>query len=62
MGSLERRLTALVAPTPLRHAQKFVLPVVATALLLLVLWMPHPVLGYASHAHAAMTTATPPQR
>jgi beta-lactamase regulating signal transducer with metallopeptidase domain len=62
MGSLERRLTALVAPTPLRHAQKFVLPIVATALLLLVLWMPHPVLGSASHAHTAMTTATPPQR
>jgi hypothetical protein len=62
MGSLERRLTALVAPTPLRHAQKFVLPVVVTALLLLVLWMPHPVLGSSSHAHAAMTTATPTQR
>jgi len=62
MGSLERRLTALVAPTPLRHAQKFVLPVVVTALLLLVLWMPHPVLGSSSHAHAAMTTATATQR
>jgi beta-lactamase regulating signal transducer with metallopeptidase domain len=62
MGSLERRLTALVAPTPLRHAQKFVLPVVVMALLLLVLWMPHPVLGPASHAHPAMTTATPAQR
>ena len=61
-GSLERRLTALVAPTPLRHAQKFVLPVVVTALLLLVLWMPHPVLGSSSHAHAAITTATPTQR
>lgn len=62
MGSLERRLTALVAPPPLRHAQKFVLPVVVMALLLLVLWMPHPVLGSASHAHGAMTTATPRQR
>lgn len=62
MGSLERRLTALVAPAPLRHTQKFALPVVAMALLLLVLWMPHPVLGSASHAHSAMTTATPPQK
>jgi hypothetical protein len=62
MGSLEHRLTALVAPTPLRHPQKFVLPAVAMALLLLVLWMPHPVLGTASHAHSAMTTPTPTQK
>jgi hypothetical protein len=62
MGSLERRLTALVAPTPLRHAQKFALPAVAMALLLLVLWMPHPVLGSMSHAHGAMATATLPQQ
>jgi beta-lactamase regulating signal transducer with metallopeptidase domain len=61
-GSLERRLTALVAPTPLRHAQKFALPAVAMALLLLVLWMPHPVLGSMSHAHGAMATATLPQQ
>jgi hypothetical protein len=62
MGSLERRLTALVAPTPLRHTQKFLLPVVAMALLLLVLWMPHPVLGSASHSHSPMTTTTASQR
>ena len=62
MGSLERRLTALVAPAPLRHAQKFLLPAAAMALLLLVLWMPHPVLGSASNGHAAMAATTPPQR
>lgn len=62
MGSVERRLTALVAPTPLHYTQKFVLPVVVMALLLLVLWMPHPVLGSASHAHTAMTAPRPPQQ
>jgi hypothetical protein len=62
MGSLERRLTALVAPTQLRNAQKCLLPVAAMALLLLVLWMPHPVLGTSPHAHDAMTTATTSQQ
>lgn len=47
MGSLERRLTALLAPTPLRHAQRFLVPAVAVALLLVVLSTPHPVLGRA---------------
>jgi hypothetical protein len=59
VGSLERRLTALLAPTPLRHAQKFLLPAVVMGILLLVLWMPHPVLGSSSHAHVAMTATTP---
>lgn len=44
-GSLERRLTALLAPTPLRHVQRFLVPAAAIALLLVVLSMPHPVLG-----------------
>jgi len=44
MGSLERRLTALLAPTPLRHVQKFLIPALAIALLLVVLSMPHPVM------------------
>jgi beta-lactamase regulating signal transducer with metallopeptidase domain len=52
MGSLERRLTALLAPTPLRHLQRFLLPAVALGLLFVVLVMPHPVLGKGSHAHA----------
>jgi beta-lactamase regulating signal transducer with metallopeptidase domain len=44
-GSLERRLRALVSPTPLRRAQKFLLPVLTVALLFIVVWMPHPILG-----------------
>jgi hypothetical protein len=50
-GMLERRLTALLAPAPLRLAQRLLLPASAIALLALVLTMPHPVLS--SHAHAA---------
>jgi beta-lactamase regulating signal transducer with metallopeptidase domain len=55
MGSLEHRLKALLAPTPLRHFQRFLLPVAVLALLFVVLAMPHPVLGH-GHAHAAMTS------
>ena len=44
-GSLERRLRALVSPAPLRRAQKFLLPVLTLALLFIVVWMPHPILG-----------------
>jgi bla regulator protein BlaR1 len=43
MGSLERRLTAILAPTPLRHVQRFLVPAMAIALLFVVLSMPHPV-------------------
>lgn len=50
-GMLERRLTALVAPMPLRHVQRFLLPAVALGLLFVVLSMPHPVLEPASNAH-----------
>jgi beta-lactamase regulating signal transducer with metallopeptidase domain len=60
MGSLERRLTLLLAPTPLRHAQKFLVPALAFVLLLAVLAIPHPVLP--NHQHSAMmagaTTST----
>src|SRR6266516_3047595 len=42
MGMLERRLNALLAPTPLRHVQRLLLPAAALSILLLVLWMPHP--------------------
>jgi bla regulator protein BlaR1 len=55
VGTLERRLTQLLAPTPLRHVQRFLLPAAALALLLVVLWMPHPIAG--SHAHNTMTSA-----
>lgn len=56
MGMLEHRLTVLLAPTPLRHVQKVLLPAVVLGLLVLVLSMPHPVLGGASAEHAAMQT------
>ncbi|MEO7823387.1 MAG: M56 family metallopeptidase [Gemmatimonadaceae bacterium] len=58
MGSLERRLAALLAPTPLRHAQRFLVPAMAIALLFAVLSMPHPVLGGESMSHHP-TSATP---
>jgi bla regulator protein BlaR1 len=53
MGSLERRLTALLAPTQLRHLQQFLMPLVVLGLLYVVLVLPHPVLGTRSHAHVA---------
>lgn len=63
MGSLERRLTLLLAPTPLRHAQRFLVPALAFALFLAVLATPHPVLP--NHQHSAMmagaTTSTSPR-
>jgi hypothetical protein len=55
-GMLERRLTQLVAPTPLRLAQRFLLPAVAMGLLLIVLQMPHPVLEHTSSAHSTATS------
>ena len=53
VGSLERRLRQLVAPTSLRKSQRFLLPALALALLLLVVVMPHPILKPDSHTHAA---------
>lgn len=55
VGMLERRLTVLLAPEPIKNVQRFLLPTAAFALLLVVLWMPHPVLGPGSHANMAMT-------
>ena len=51
VGMLERRLTMLLAPTPLRHVQRYLLPVLAIAILILVLSLPHPVLRSASAVH-----------
>src|SRR3982751_1687199 len=45
IGSLERRLRALVSPNALGRNQKFTLPVLAAALLFIVVWMPHPILS-----------------
>ena len=55
-GMLERRLIELVGP-PRRFAQRFVAAAVATAALLLALWMPHPVASSESHTHS-MTSST----
>ena len=57
VGTLERRLMALVAPTPLRHVQRFLLPAAALGLLFVVWSMPHPVLGRGPHAHVTTTSA-----
>jgi beta-lactamase regulating signal transducer with metallopeptidase domain len=55
MGSLERRLTELLAPKHLRHMQRFLVPAMAIALLFVVLSMPHPVLGRGSRAQTTQT-------
>jgi beta-lactamase regulating signal transducer with metallopeptidase domain len=60
VGTLERRLIALLAPTPLRHIQRFLVPAVALGLLFVVVLMPHPVLKTGSHAH--VTHAAPAAR
>jgi bla regulator protein blaR1 len=54
MGSLEHRLTVLLAPTPLRHVQRFLLPAMAIALLVLTLSLPHPVVHHAAHGKDAV--------
>ena len=65
-GMLERRLTQLLSPQPLRRLQRVVVPAVAIALLTLVALVPHPVSGLASHHHptdaSTPALATPEQR
>jgi bla regulator protein blaR1 len=56
IGTLERRLVALLAPTPLRHIQRLLLPVLALGLLFVVMVMPHPILGSGSHSHGKSST------
>jgi len=60
LGTLERRLMVLLAPTPLRHVERFLLPALALGLLAIVLLMPHPVLTHGSHAMTSGTTTTVP--
>ena len=55
-GMLEHRLTVLLAPAPLRLAQRLVLPVIACVLLVVAVTTPHPILGHV-HPRTA-TTAT----
>jgi beta-lactamase regulating signal transducer with metallopeptidase domain len=58
VGSLEHRLSVLLAPTPLRQAQRFLLPIIAFAVLILAVTLPHPVVHHTTHAtsHAAPQT------
>jgi bla regulator protein blaR1 len=56
-GMLEQRLTRLVAPTQLRNLQRVLVPSLVVALLALVVWMPHPIPGHGSHAHAGATSS-----
>jgi beta-lactamase regulating signal transducer with metallopeptidase domain len=56
VGMLERRLTQLVAPAPLKHAHRFLLPAVAIGLLFIVFKMPHPVFEHTPTSHATMTS------
>jgi beta-lactamase regulating signal transducer with metallopeptidase domain len=57
-GTLEKRLTALVAPAPLRSMQRFLLPTAALGLLCVVLWMPHPINGAQAHRHVTTASTT----
>lgn len=58
VGTLERRLTVLLAPPQLQRFQRFLLPAVALSLVLVVLWMPHPVLDSNSNVHASHSPAS----
>jgi beta-lactamase regulating signal transducer with metallopeptidase domain len=55
VGTLERRLTRLLEPAPLRQIQRALLAVVVLGLMCVVLWMPHPIVG--SGHQPAVTTA-----
>lgn len=59
-GSLERRLTALLDPAPLRQIQRFLLPAFALGLLAVVLTVPHPVLKRTPHSHPTTVTHSAP--
>jgi len=57
VGTLERRLTKLLEPAPLRQIQRFMLAVVVLGLVCVVLWMPHPIVGSGHEAHITTTSA-----
>jgi hypothetical protein len=59
MGTLERRLTGLLAPAPLRQVQRYLLPAIALGLLAVALSMPHPVTGPTVHPAGAGHAAVP---
>jgi len=56
VGTLEQRLTMLMAPAQLRLAQRLALSAAVAALLFVVLAMPHPVIAK-SHAHVTASAA-----
>lgn len=51
VGMLERRIKGLVSHSPLKTAQKFLLPAFVAVLLLIVVKMPHPIVGSTAHSH-----------
>lgn len=58
IGSLERRLTELLAPAQMSRVQRYVLPAIAIALLFAVLLMPHPMRPDQLAAHHSVKHAT----
>jgi beta-lactamase regulating signal transducer with metallopeptidase domain len=56
-GMLERRLTMLVAPAPRQFVQRFLAPVLAVALVILVLSVPHPDPARHADTHAKVPTS-----
>lgn len=57
-GMLERRLSVLLAPAPLRVAQRLMLAVAASVLFYVVVVTPHPVIASAAHAHAPTNSSS----
>ena len=53
-GMLERRLNMLLAPTQLRAAQRWLLPIAACVILFVVLSLPHPVPSGNTPDHSTM--------
>jgi hypothetical protein len=51
VGTLERRLRSLLAPTPLDYLQRYLLPAAALVLLAIVIRMPHPILKPDASGH-----------
>jgi beta-lactamase regulating signal transducer with metallopeptidase domain len=49
IGSLERRLVALLDPTPLRRFERWLGPALVALILLVVLALPHPVVEHGTH-------------
>ncbi len=49
MGSLERRLVALVARVPLSRRERWLAPALVAAILLVVLALPHPIVEHVAH-------------